>query len=142
MTEERVRRFGSGKAWEATAPFVQGSLVSAGPTIHLSGQVALDASGTVVGEGDMTVQTRQAFLNIRDLLAAVGSSMEDIVKLTYFTTDMSRWSEVAAVRAEFFPTVLPASTTVEVTRLHREPYLIEIDTIAVPSRTAGVRMDG
>jgi reactive intermediate/imine deaminase len=130
----RFETFGSGKRWEQTAQFVQGTVVSPGPLIYLSGQVAVDDTGNVVAKGDLAGQTRQAFSNIRDLLEVASSSLNQILKLTYYVTDMSRWAEVAAVRAEFFPTYLPASTTVEVSRLHNEESMIEIEAIAVPLR--------
>ena len=127
----RMTSIGTGKKWEGEVAFSQCFRCEAGPLLYLSGQVSIDAAGQVVGHGDMTAQTRAAFGNIRDLLAAAGSTMEDVIKLTYFVTDMSRWSEVQKVRAEFFPRHHPASTTVEVSRLFKKEYLIEIEAVAL-----------
>lgn len=121
----------SGKPWEQKVGFSQCIRFEGGPLLFLSGQVSLDADGQLVGRDDLRLQARTAFNNIRDLLHAGGSSMESIIKLTYFVTDMSQWSIVQEVRAEFFPTYFPASTTVEVSRLHRPEYLIEIEAIAL-----------
>lgn len=121
----------SGKPWEQKVGFSQCIRFEGGPLLFLSGQVSLDADGQLVGRDDLRLQARTAFNNISDLLHAGGSSMESIIKLTYFVTDMSQWSIVQEVRAEFFPTYFPASTTVEVSRLHRPEYLIEIEAIAL-----------
>ncbi len=126
-----IRIVSSGKAWEREVAFSQCIRCEAGPLLFLSGQVPLDVAGKLVGRRDLEVQTRTAFANIRDLLATAGSTMEDVVKLTYFVRDMSQWPTVQKVRAEFFPRYHPASTTVEVSRLHKEEYLIEIEAVAV-----------
>jgi reactive intermediate/imine deaminase len=128
---KKLTRVTSGKKWETEVAFSQCFRCEAGPLLYISGQVSIDAAGQVVGHGDLTAQTRTAFSNIRDLLAAGGSTMEDVIKLTYFVTDMSKWSEVQNVRAEFFPSHHPASTTVEVSRLFKKEYLIEIEAVAV-----------
>ena len=119
-----------GNAWEAGVAFSQCIRCEAGPLLFLSGQVALDAEGRLVGRGDLELQTRTTFGNIRSLLTAAGSTMEHVLKLTYFVRDMSEWPVVQRVRAEFFPRHHPASTTVEVSRLHNEDYLIEIEAVA------------
>lgn len=135
MDIERIRGVvASGKSWEKKVAFSQCIRVEGGPLLFLSGQVALDADGMLVGEGDLREQTRVAFSNVRDLLQAAGSSMESIVKLTYYVRDMSQWPVVQSVRAEFFPTYFPASTTVEVSSLHRPEYLIEIEAVAIGQR--------
>lgn len=132
MTIDQIRSvITSGKPWEKKVGFSQCIRFEGGPLLFLSGQVSLDAEGNLVGKGDLRTQARTAFSNIRDLLHGAGSSMESIVKLTYFVTDMSQWPIVQEVRSEFFPGYFPASTTVEVTGLHKPEYLIEIEAIAV-----------
>ncbi len=126
-----LRTISSGKDWEAAAPYSQVVYVRELNLIFVSGQVSLDASGQVVAHGDMEGQARQAFANIRDLLEASGSGMERVIKVTYFTTDMSRWEDVARARAEVFSDFWPASTTMEVSGLHRPEYLIEIEAVAL-----------
>jgi 2-iminobutanoate/2-iminopropanoate deaminase len=126
-----IRAVTSGKAWEKAVSYTPAVRVEAGPLLFLSGQVARGADGRLVGRNDLAVQTRQAFRNLCDLLQSGGSSVNHVIKLTYFVTDMSQWPKVAAVRAEFFPSYLPASTTVEVSRLFNPDYLIEIEAVAV-----------
>jgi len=101
-------------------------------TIYISGQVALDSSGNVVGKGDMRTQAQQVFENLHIALRTVGAGFRDVVKLTYYIVDMSQMPVVREVRDKFVHREqLPASTAVEIRRLAREEFLIEIEAIAV-----------
>lgn len=101
-------------------------------TVYVAGQVALDASGEVVGRGDMEAQARQVFENLKVALEAVGAGFGDVVKLNYYVTDISRVGDIRAVRDEYVDTERPpASTAVEVSRLFREELLVEVEAVAV-----------
>ena len=101
-------------------------------TIYIAGQVALDDSGNIVGEGEMGAQARQVFEHLHTALRAVGASFKDVVKLTYFIVDMSQMQTVREARDQYIqPEYLPASTAVEVRRLAREEFLLEIEAVAV-----------
>ena len=101
-------------------------------TFYISGQVAMDDSGNIVGEGEMGAQARQVFENLHTALRAVGASFKDVVKLTYFIVDMSQMQAVREARDQYIqPEYLPASTAVEVRRLAREEFLLEIEAVAV-----------
>ena len=113
-----------------TAPFFS-QAVKVGPMIFVSGQLARDAAGTVIGKGDMAAQARQVISNIRVILAEAGAELRHVVKLTAFMTDMSLAPKAWAVREEFFAAHPPASTGVEVSRLTHPDFLIEIEVIAV-----------
>lgn len=105
--------------------------VSGGRTIYVSGQVPVDKTGAVVGAGDLTAQTRQVFENIKAALAAAGASFGDVVKLTFYVTDASQVQAVRDVRDRFIDAARPpASTLVEVRRLVRPEFLLEVDAIA------------
>lgn len=127
-----VKPFGvfSGAAWQPD-----------GKVLHVSGQVAQDASGNVVGKGDIRAQTRQVLENIRAVLSSAGGTMDDVAKVTVFVTDMSGLAEIHEVRGQFFKPPYPASTLVEVRRLVRPDYLIEIEAVAVIP-TARVKRPG
>ncbi|HET8679815.1 MAG TPA: RidA family protein [bacterium] len=113
-------------------PFSQAVRASGKDMVFVSGQVALDANGNVVGAGDMKAQAHQALLNLKAILAAGGATLADVVKLTVYVTDMSRFAEVQAVRGEFWAGMpLPASTALEVKQLIRKEFLVEIEAIAV-----------
>jgi reactive intermediate/imine deaminase len=103
-----------------------------GRTIYISGQVAMDAAGQLIGEGDLQAQTAQVFANLANALAAVGASFDHVVKLTYFLLDISQIAVVRAVRDQFINSQQPpASSAVEIRRLFRDGLLIEVEAIAV-----------
>jgi reactive intermediate/imine deaminase len=112
--------------------YSHGVTVSGGHVTWTAGQVALDGDGNLVGEGDVVAQARQVFENIGAVLHEAGASWRDVVKLTYFLTDLSRLQEVRNVRDEFVdPDRLPASTLVQVAGLVRPELLIEIEAVVV-----------
>jgi 2-iminobutanoate/2-iminopropanoate deaminase len=98
--------------------------------IFLSGQLSRDAEGNLVGRGDMAEQTRQAIRNMAVVLKAAGGSLEDIVMVTVYTTDMREFKNIVQARMEFFQKELPTSTIVEVNHLADPGLLIEIQAIA------------
>jgi enamine deaminase RidA (YjgF/YER057c/UK114 family) len=84
-----------------------------------------------VGVGDPAAQTEQVIRNMRIALGAVGAELRDLVKVTVYTTDLRFLPEIDAVRRRHFTESLPISTLLEVRKLSRPEYLIEIDGIAV-----------
>jgi reactive intermediate/imine deaminase len=106
--------------------------VKKGRTIYISGQIALDRSGNIVGRGDFRAQTQQVFENIKSALEAVGATFKDVVKLNIYVVDVSQLQAFREVRDKFVNTENPpASTLVEVRRLVRDEFLIEIEATAV-----------
>ncbi|MFD7876116.1 RidA family protein [Streptomyces sp. NPDC059766] len=119
---------------EGIAPAAQYSHVvtATGRLVAVSGQIALDEDGALVGAGDPAAQARQIFRNLRRCLAAAGASFDDVVKLTYFVTDMAQMPAVRAARAEHIPDDrLPAASAVQVAALVRPEFLMEIEALAV-----------
>jgi enamine deaminase RidA (YjgF/YER057c/UK114 family) len=103
----------------------------------VSGQVALDPEGSVVGVGDVAEQARQAFRNLGAVLDAAGCSFSDVLKLMYFVRDMEAVGSIRAVRDEFVDaTDPPAATLVEVSRLFMPDLLIEIEAVALAPQPA------
>lgn len=101
-------------------------------TVYISGQIALDRQGNLVGLNDMGAQAEQVFQNLQAVLAAVHASFEDVVRLTYFIVDISQIQAVREARNRYLnPARLPASTAVEVRQLGRPEFLLEIEAIAV-----------
>src|SRR5215212_9940750 len=100
-------------------------------TIYISGQIAYDKDGKVVGGGDMKAQAEQVFKNLQAALTAAGATFADVVKMNSYITDMSKAQAVRDVRALYFKNVAPASTFVEVKGLVRPELLLEIEVIAV-----------
>jgi reactive intermediate/imine deaminase len=106
--------------------------VTDGRMIFISGQIALDSAGNLVGKGDMRAQTQQVFENIKAALEAVGASFAQVVKLTYYLTDISQMQVVREVRNQYLNlNAPPASTAVEVRQLVRKEFLIEVEAVAV-----------
>jgi 2-iminobutanoate/2-iminopropanoate deaminase len=106
-------------------------VVRAGRLVFVSGCVATDAAGRVVGGSDVIAQARQVHENIKRCLAAAGATFADICKVTVFLRNIQDREKVNTVRKEYFGPHRPASTLVEIGRLVRDDYLIEIEATAV-----------
>ena len=101
-------------------------------TIYISGQIAFDKEGKVVGApGDMKAQAEQVFKNLEAALTAAGAKFSDVVKMNSYITDMSKIQAVRDVRAMYFKDVSPASTFVQVAGLVRPELLLEVEVVAV-----------
>lgn len=106
--------------------------VSNGRLVYISGQVALDPSGNIIGKDDFRAQTQQVFENIKSALQSSGASFKDVVKLTIFLTDISQLQKFREVRDLYVNTENPpASSLIEVRKLFRDELMIEIEAIAV-----------
>jgi 2-iminobutanoate/2-iminopropanoate deaminase len=99
--------------------------------IFVSGQVPRDKEGRIVGKGDMAKQIEQVGENVKVCLEAAGASLDDLVKITSFTTDIDEFFRNAATRNRYFGKAMPASTAVEVRRLADPDWMIEIEAMAV-----------
>jgi 2-iminobutanoate/2-iminopropanoate deaminase len=112
-------------------------VVRAGRLVFVSGCVATDAQGRVVGGNDVVAQARQVHENIKHCLAAAGATFADVCKVTVFLRNIGDREKVNTIRKEYFGAHRPASTLVEISRLVRDDYLIEIEATAViPERRA------
>lgn len=116
-------------------PYVQGVAVSGGTMVFTSGVVARNAQGKLIGIGDITRQTRQCLTNIRNIIAAAGGSLEDLVKVTVFLRDLRDYSAMNAVRNEMLAGIQFASSTVQAA-LNAPGALIEIEAVACVPATA------
>ncbi len=120
------RELGTRSGSFAKAIAIQG----AGRMVFVSGCVADDSRGGVVGKGDVEAQSRQAFSNMAALLAEAGGSLANVVKLTCFIVPMADYRSYTKVRQELFAPDFPASSTVGVNALASPDYLIEIEAVA------------
>ena len=120
----------------ALGPYAQG--IRAGETIYVSGQLPMDAKTRRLIEGDIAAQTEQVLTNIRAIVEEGGGTLDDIVRITIYLTNLDDFDEVNRIYTLFFPTIdnaltetlPPARTTLEVSRLPRDAQ-IEMDAIAV-----------
>lgn len=129
----RVRKRASNP--KAVAPPLKGYYsnavrVSAGPLLFISGQIALDKHGKLVGKGDLRAQAIQVLENIRLILKAHRATMRDIVQVTVYVTDMRAFHEIADIRMRYFPKDGPASAIVEVAKLALPDVMVEIAAVA------------
>ena len=99
--------------------------------IFISGQLARDEDGHIIGPGDMRAQLDQVGKNLVAALAAVGAGLDDLVKTTTYVTDMAAFFEAIDVRHIYLGSTLPTSTTVAVAALAHPDAMIEIDAIAM-----------
>ena len=109
------------------------AIVPAGRQVHLSGQVALNAAGEVVGKGDLAKQTEQVYSNLVAGLAAAGASLKDVFKVVTYVVNLTpeKAAAIRAVRMKFLGDgPYPASTMVGVTSLVHLDLLIEVEVIA------------
>ena len=125
-------RIDPGWAWDdglSLVPFIS-QAVKAGDWLYISGQVALDPGGNVVGRGDMRAQSQRVFENIEAILQQAGGALDNLVRITAYLTDMSRYPEYNEVRTKFLGARPPASTTIQVSGLAFEGLLVEVDAVA------------
>lgn len=127
MSKQAIRPTGI-----ANSPAYSHALKKDGLPVFIAGQVAQDAKGAVVGEGDIGAQVEQVFLNLRTVVNACGGSMEDIVKITVFTTDLAYRPAIGAARTKHFRAgFMPASTFLVVSSLADPRFLVEIEAVAM-----------
>ncbi len=105
--------------------------VHGGKLVFIAGQVAMDANGGVVGQDDYQRQAEQVFENLGAALESAGARFYDLVRLTYYILDVTHLPEVREVRDRFINTQHPpTSTAVQVSRLFRPEFLLEVDAVA------------
>ncbi len=115
-------RFGFSQAWRVDG---------AEAVVFLAGQGSVSADGDVVGEGDFEAQVRQTFANIATVLEQAGASLDSVVKLTVYLTDIGTLREYGRIRGALFPGPPPASTAVQVGALALPGMTIEVEAVAV-----------
>ena len=120
-----------GMPWEQEYGYSQA--VKVGDTIYLAGQVSHDDQGNVLGEGDMEIQMRAAYANVRKVLSEYGATMDNIVDEIVFVTDIdAAFSARVKIKDEFFPgKPVLASTLVGIDRLAFPELMVEIKCIAI-----------
>lgn len=101
-----------------------------GRLLYISGQVAWDASGNIVGKGDVHAQARQTFENLRGVVQAAGGDLSSLMKITTYITRIENFPAVAEARSAVFSGELPASTLIVVKSLFHPDFLIEVEGVA------------
>jgi enamine deaminase RidA (YjgF/YER057c/UK114 family) len=123
------QNFSSGAKWEDIVGYSRA--VKVGNVVEVTGTVAADEEGRVIGRNDAYKQTRCIYQKIEKVLQQAGASMKDVVRVRMFVTDISLWEEYGRAHSEFFKQIKPCNTMVEVSALIEPDYLIEIEATAI-----------
>ncbi len=121
--------YSSGAKWEDIVGYSRA--VKVGNIIEVTGTVAVDENSLLVAKDDAYGQTKFIIEKIDKILQKAGSSLKDVIRTRMFVTDISRWEEYGKAHGEFFSTIKPCTSMIEVKGLIGPEYLIEIEATAV-----------
>ena len=119
----------SGAKWEEIVGYSRA--VRIGNFVEVTGTVAVDDSGNVVGKGSPFDQTKYILQKIERVLKQAGASLNDVIRTRLFVTDISRWEEYGKAHGEVFGSIKPCTTMIEIARLIESDFLIEIEATAI-----------
>ena len=121
--------YSSGAKWEDIVGYSRA--VKIGNVIEVTGTVAVDETGEVVGKDDAYAQTKYIIEKISAVLERAGASLSDVVRTRMFVTDISRWEEYGKAHSEFFGKIKPCTSMIEIKGLIAPEYLVEIEATAI-----------
>ena len=122
------KNFSTGAKWEDIVGYSRAVLIN--NQLEVTGTVAVDDAGNVVGINNLYEQTRFIIQKIERVMHEAGFALSDVIRTRIFVTDISRWEDVARAHREFFHSIKPATTMVEVKSLIAPEYLVEIEVSA------------
>lgn len=121
--------YSSGAKWEDIVGYSRA--VKVGNIIEVTGTVAVDDNTQLVGGNSAYEQTKFILQKIENILHKAGASMKDVVRTRMYVTDISRWEEYGKAHGEFFSSIKPCTSMIEVKGLISKEYLIEIEATAI-----------
>ena len=123
------KNYTTGAKWEDIVGYCRA--VQVGNVLEVSGTTAVDEHSNIVGKGSAYEQTRYIFEKIEKVLSQAGMELKDVVRTRMYVTDIKQWEEVGRAHGEFFKSIKPASSMVEVSGLIDADLLVEIEVTAV-----------
>jgi enamine deaminase RidA (YjgF/YER057c/UK114 family) len=123
------KNFSTGAKWEDIVGYSRA--VQVGNQLEITGTVAVNEEGMLIGQESAYEQTRFIIQKIERVIMEAGFSLKDVIRTRIFVTDISKWEEIGRAHREFFGTIKPATTMVEVRALISPEYLVEIEASAV-----------
>jgi len=129
MSKKKVERVSSGAIWEDIVGYSRA--IKTGTTIEVSGTIAINEKGKVVGKDDPYLQTKYIIQKAEKAIVELGGNLKDVTRTRMFTTDISKWEEIGKAHGEFFREIKPATTMVEVSKLIIPETVIEIEFTAI-----------
>ncbi len=126
-----IQRYAAKGVWDPPT-YAQGVKVTGAQTIlYIAGQVAYDDKGGPAHRGDFKAQARAVFQAVKAQVEAGGGTMDNIVKINTYLTDIRHRADLVPIREEFLGKKSPASTLVAVAALAQPEWLIEVEAVAV-----------
>ena len=126
--EKRIN-YSSGAKWEDIVGYSRA--VQIGNQLEISGTVATNEKGEVVGKDDFYLQTKFILQKIEGVLKKADFSLQDVIRTRIFVTDISHWEDVGKAHGEFFSKIKPVTSMIEINLLIDADYLVEIEVSAV-----------